>query len=249
MLAVNKTHWRSNFLSYGFRFTTTDPTLMSWRQVPEQFLSDAAAKENDGQWTLRLPSTQSGAAPPPGSPTHMVSCGGGNRFCLGTYNLSNESWADAKPTAPTPLPPAPARTLCSRFALDWDVPGGDYNRNTSSRGRWRDCIADGNCPCQAACLADPHCDAWTVIRTENQAHKGEGNRCCLKSKRRYAPKSDPGSNWVHYCCCCCCCRCRCCCCRCRRCRCCCCATLLLLLLLLRHYRRGLLTSRGSRSHL
>jgi len=41
--------------------------------------------------------------------------------------------ASALPPAPAP----PAHTLCSKFALDWDVPGGDYNRNTSSRGLWQ----------------------------------------------------------------------------------------------------------------
>ena len=71
---------------------------------------------------------------------------------------------DAKPTTPDPS----HTSLCSKFALDWDVPGGDYNRNARSRGLWQGCVADGNCPCQAACLADPRCDAWTVIRLKNK---------------------------------------------------------------------------------
>jgi len=70
---------------------------MTWHQVPEQFLSNASAKENGGQWTLRLPSTRSGAPPPPSAPSHIVSCGGGNRFCLGTYHLNNESWVHKDP--------------------------------------------------------------------------------------------------------------------------------------------------------
>ena len=43
----NGDHW--NFLSYGYRFTTTDPMLHDWRQVEEQFLSNASSKENGGQ--------------------------------------------------------------------------------------------------------------------------------------------------------------------------------------------------------
>ena len=204
----NGDHW--NFLSFGYRFTTTDPALMQWRQVPEQFLSNASAKENGGQWTLTLPGTLGGDPPPPGSPTHMVSCGGGARFCLGTYDLSNETWTDAKPNASAgPLSgPPPPHTLCSRFALDWDVPAGDYNRNMTTRGLWQGCAADGNCPCQAACLADPRCDAWTVIRglegLEGETKvemtevggEAEGNRCCLKSKQKYDPRAIPGSGWV-----------------------------------------------------
>lgn len=45
----NGDHW--NFLSFGFRFTTTDPMLHEWRQVEQQFLSNASSKENGGQCT------------------------------------------------------------------------------------------------------------------------------------------------------------------------------------------------------
>ena len=50
---------------------------------------------------LKVPFLQNGSAPPPDSPTHLVSCGGGNRFCLGFYDASNESWTDFH----TPAPP------------------------------------------------------------------------------------------------------------------------------------------------
>lgn len=129
-------------------------------------------------------------------PTHMVSCGGGSRFCLGEYNLQNETWQDTPARA---LPgPAPSESPCTRFGFDWDVPGGDYNRNTPSRGLYKDCVADGDCPCQAACLADDNCQAWTVIGGEPS--KWDANsRCCLKHKNAtfpYNPVRIPGSGWV-----------------------------------------------------
>jgi hypothetical protein len=197
----NGDHW--NYLSFGFRFTTTDPMLHEWRQVEKQFLSNASARENGGQWTLRLPATPTGALPQPGlpgtpetpapAPTHMVSCGGGTRFCLGTYHLQNETWVDAPAQAAAPAPDSP----CTTFGFDWDVPGGDYNRNTPSRGLYKGCVADSNCPCQAACLADSGCQAWTVINGEPNKWDAS-SRCCLKHKNAttYDPKRIPGSGWV-----------------------------------------------------
>lgn len=202
----NGDHW--NFLSYGYRFTTTDPMLHDWRQVEEQFLSNASSKENGGQWTLQLPATLPGTPPQPRfllgtldtlaspAPTHMVSCGGGTRFCLGNYNLQNESWQDM-PAQPQSRPD-PNSSPCTTFGFNWDVPGGDYNRNTSSRSLYKGCVADGDCPCQAACLADSACQAWTVINGEPT--KWDGNsRCCLKHKDAaypYDPRRIPGSGWV-----------------------------------------------------
>ena len=187
----NGDHW--NYLSFGYRFTTTDPLLHNWRQAEQQFLSNASARENGGQWTLRLPATTAGALAPPGTPTHMVSCGGGTRFCLGDYHLQNETWVDAAAPAGPPV----EDSLCTTFGFDWDVPGGDYNQNSSTtRALYKDCVADGNCPCQAACLADSRCQAWTVIGGE-RAKWGANSRCCLKHKTIYNPRRIPkAAGWV-----------------------------------------------------
>ena len=83
----NGDHWHYRYLSFGYRFTSTDPTLHEWRRVEQPFLSDAycdrsqsvhcpssAFKDAGGQWTLCVPSTVGGAPPlPPGSPTHTWS--------------------------------------------------------------------------------------------------------------------------------------------------------------------------------
>ena len=66
-----------------------------------------------------MPSQVSGAAPPAGSATHIVSCGGGDRWCLGDYDAANESWRDYRGKN--------AQNLCKKFGRDYDVPGGDYN--------------------------------------------------------------------------------------------------------------------------
>lgn len=186
-------HW--NYLSFGFRFTSKDASLHRWHMVDNQFLSNASARENGGQWTLRLPATPAGARTPPGTPTHMVSCGGGSRFCLGDYHLQNETWVDA--TVPDGVgPPVPANSLCATFGLNWDVPGGDYNQNSSTRALYKGCVEDGNCPCQAACLADSYCDAWTVIIDRESSPDRGFSRCCLKHKSSFNPRSIPGSGWV-----------------------------------------------------
>jgi hypothetical protein len=188
----NGDHW--NYLSFGYRFASTDASLHDWHMVEKQFLSNSSARENGGQWTLRVPATPPGTKAPPGTPTHMVSCGDGSRFCLGDYHLKNESWVDA--IRPDTGPAVPANGLCTRFGLDWDVPGGDYNQNSSTRVLYKDCAADGKCPCQAACLADSYCDAWTVI-VDRRASPARGfSRCCLKHKSSYNPRSIPGSGWV-----------------------------------------------------
>ena len=66
------------------------------------------------------------------------------------------------------------------------MPGGDYNQDSPSRGLYKGCVADGDCPCQAACLADGRCQAWTVINGEPS--KWDANsRCCLKHKNATFP--------------------------------------------------------------
>ena len=115
-----------------------------------------------------MPSQVSGAAPPAGSATHIVSCGGGDRWCLGDYDAANESWRDYRGKNAQ-------ENLCKKFGRDYDVPGGDYNWANASRGDYKGCVSDGNCPCQADCNADPYCDAWTVIPQTT-----EDPRCCLK---------------------------------------------------------------------
>jgi len=54
----------------------------------------------------------------------------------------------------------------------WDLPGGDYEVNSSST-LIGDCTVD-SCPCQARCQADgpAKCKSWTLV---------PGNKCCLKS--------------------------------------------------------------------
>jgi sucrose-6-phosphate hydrolase SacC (GH32 family) len=169
----NGDHW--NYLSFGYRFSTTDFKLHEWHQEYPQFLSTKSSDERGGQWTLRLPRTTgstnttlqpTGNRSTTAEPSHIVSCGSGNRFCAGKYNLTNETWVDYRaPQRPGFVNP------CKKFARNMDVPGGDYNRNESTRGLWKGCSSDGQCPCQQACLNDATCDAWTVVPK---------SRCCLK---------------------------------------------------------------------
>ena len=64
----NGDHW--NYLSFGYRFTSTDPKLHTWRQVEKPFLTGAfcdqsknhscpphSFTDDGGQWTLRVPAT------------------------------------------------------------------------------------------------------------------------------------------------------------------------------------------------
>eukprot|EP00937_MAST-01D_sp_MAST-1D-sp2_P001545 g1545.t1 len=202
--------WRSNasgagaggsghvysYLSFGYRFESSDPSLHEWRKVEPQFLSNTSRMEHNGQWFVRMPGTVDGAPPPAGSPTHLVSCGGGAEFCLGFYDEPRQAWADFvyHPASPTPAPapaPAPNASLCVGFGRDWDVPGGDYNgHDNATRLDFRGCDADGRCPCQADCLRDATCDAWTVV---------PGDRCCLKrfpAGWRPDPKARPGTGFI-----------------------------------------------------
>ena len=110
---------RYNYLSYGFRFTTDDPSLHSWRMVPEQFLTNHSAPEKGGQWFVRLPSSpaaggggSSASKSMSSAPTHMVSClvtaagpgESGNRWCMGWYDEPTESWRDFSLPTTLPLP-------------------------------------------------------------------------------------------------------------------------------------------------
>ena len=51
--SIFKTGDHFNFLSFGFRFTSTDPSLHTWHMVERQFLSNASKRENGGQWFFR----------------------------------------------------------------------------------------------------------------------------------------------------------------------------------------------------
>eukprot|EP01046_Picozoa_sp_COSAG06_P029642 COSAG06_NODE_2762_length_6327_cov_5.664740_8_plen_268_part_00 len=46
--SIFKTGDHFNYLSFGFRFTSTDPSLHEWHMVEDQFLSNASKKENGG---------------------------------------------------------------------------------------------------------------------------------------------------------------------------------------------------------
>ena len=80
-------HW--NFLVVGERYTTTDPTLHTWRKVAgEQWPTG----EFGGQWFSPLANLADGSAPPAGSPGWMMSVGDGGKYALGDYRPANESW-------------------------------------------------------------------------------------------------------------------------------------------------------------
>jgi hypothetical protein len=161
----NGDHW--NYLSFGFRFTSNDSELHTWRMAEPQFLSNRSAHENGGQWFFNLPLQAASSEPQkelgPSQPTHMVSCGGGNRWCLGFYDSANESWQDFTGSPAGPPTPGSLAALCPKWGDNGDVPGGDYNRGAASRNDFKGCVKNGDCPCQADCLADPKCDAWTVV--------------------------------------------------------------------------------------
>jgi hypothetical protein len=113
--------------------------------VEGQFLSNRSAPENGGQWFFNLPLQAVASSEPPKElgPTHMVSCGGGNRWCLGFYDSAAESWRDfiGLPVVP-PGPPTPGSlaALCTKWGDSWDVPGGDYNKGAASRNDFKGCV-------------------------------------------------------------------------------------------------------------
>ena len=88
-------HW--NYLVMGERYTTRDPTFMSWGLAPGN--STFASRENGGQWFSKLANQKDGTAPPTGSPGWMMNVGGGNRFALGEYYKDNETWVTDVATA------------------------------------------------------------------------------------------------------------------------------------------------------
>ena len=53
-------------LVMGLRYTTTDPTFLSWGLAPGK--STFASKENGGQWFSKLANQLDGSPPPAGSP-------------------------------------------------------------------------------------------------------------------------------------------------------------------------------------
>ena len=88
-----------NFVANGQRFSTTDASFHTWsRQAGGSF----PAGGRGGQWFEALPYVSSAGGQQPsqgGQPTHLINTNhytgdtGGNRFQLGEYYPSNESWA------------------------------------------------------------------------------------------------------------------------------------------------------------
>jgi hypothetical protein len=76
-----------------YRYETTDATFHNWtrKEVFSQHSGEG------GQWFMRLPRTVSGGAPPPGSPTHILTSGDGGAFVFGNYHASNDSFVEAGP--------------------------------------------------------------------------------------------------------------------------------------------------------
>lgn len=64
-------------LVMGLRYTTTDPTFLSWGLAPGK--STFESRENGGQWFSKLANQKDGSPPPAGSPGWMMNVGGGNR--------------------------------------------------------------------------------------------------------------------------------------------------------------------------
>jgi hypothetical protein len=84
----NGDHW--NFIAYGTRYTTKDPTFHTWGAAPgPKFIN---AGENGGQFFGLIANKADGTPPGPGAPTHMINIAGGNQWSLGKYNPTNESY-------------------------------------------------------------------------------------------------------------------------------------------------------------
>ena len=80
-------------LGGGAMFSSNDSRLHTWyRQTAAQGFPRGGA---GGQWFQRLPRTRDGRPPPPGSPTHLISTGGGQVYSAGWYDPSNETWRTA----------------------------------------------------------------------------------------------------------------------------------------------------------
>jgi hypothetical protein len=69
---------------------------MSWGLAPGKTF---ASHENGGQWFGKLANQRDGSALPAGAPGWMMNVGGGNRYALGDYHPSNESWTTSVATA------------------------------------------------------------------------------------------------------------------------------------------------------
>ena len=80
-------------LGGGAMFSSNDSRLHTWyRQTAAQGFPRGGA---GGQWFQRLPRTGDGRPPPPGSPTHLISTGGGQVYSAGWYEPANETWRTA----------------------------------------------------------------------------------------------------------------------------------------------------------
>jgi sucrose-6-phosphate hydrolase SacC (GH32 family) len=79
-----------NFLSGGWRYTTTDSALHKWSRVQPKMITDG--REEGGQWFMELPRTVDGSPPPLGNPSHIVNVANGQEYQLGYYNSTKGSW-------------------------------------------------------------------------------------------------------------------------------------------------------------
>ena len=99
-------HW--NFLSFGERFETTDPSLHLWRQAPGPKFGPGASGGRarnasgqreplpyvaGGQWFTRIPNQVDGTPPDPKvAGNRMISVSDGWQWQLGTYDADDETW-------------------------------------------------------------------------------------------------------------------------------------------------------------
>ena len=82
-----------NYVAGGTRISTNDPTFHTWSGRDRGHFPGGGA---GGQWFQPLPMTVSGHAAPAGSPTYVISTGGGQRYALGWYHPANESFTSAQ---------------------------------------------------------------------------------------------------------------------------------------------------------
>ena len=93
-------HW--NFVSFGERFETTDPSLHTWRQAPGDKFGPGSNTNNrsfprywvaGGQWFTRIPNRLDGTPPDPKFGNRMISLSDGWQWQLGTYDMHAETWS------------------------------------------------------------------------------------------------------------------------------------------------------------
>lgn len=87
----NGDHW--NYVAGGTRISTEDSSFHTWNGKDRGHFPGGGA---GGQWFQPLPMTVDGQEAPAGSPTYVISTGGGQRYALGWYHPSNESFTSAQ---------------------------------------------------------------------------------------------------------------------------------------------------------